>query len=120
MAAGTIATVLANVPWGQLMDLAPKLVEQAQKLTASVRSADPAPVPQAVTEIDELRSTVNGLLTDNADLRAELTRTTELLGALAKTNQTLVAKLALWQQWLWGLTGLSAASLVFALAAVLR
>lgn len=118
--AAAFLTALANVPWGQVIDHAPKLVEQAQRLVANVRGGDAGQkAPAAGSEIAELRAHVAQLAADNADLRADLRQASELLKDFAQANELLVAKLTQWQHWLWGLAGVSAASLVFSIVAIL-
>jgi hypothetical protein len=118
--AAAFLSALANVPWGQMIDLAPKLVEQAQKLAANVRISEADEKrPTPPSELADLRGQIAGLAADNADLRADLSQASDLLNEFARTNQLLVAKLTQWQHWLWALSGVSAASLIFSVVAIL-
>ena len=120
MAASGIALALAKVPWSDVMDLARLGIDQAKRLTAQVKADEPPPAGPALEETYDARAAIERVAADNAELRRELAEASELITRLAETNQTVVAKLQVWQQWLWGLLGLSVASLVFAAIALLR
>ena len=108
MAAGTIITVLSNVPWGQVIDAAPKVAEGATKLWGAVtrRKKDEADLPPstgsaptaAIPPEDALRqmhAEVQALRTSVGDLRDELLAATGLIKQLADQNTVLVQRVEL-------------------------
>ena len=118
MAAGFIAA-LANVPWGQVIEQAPRLVEQAQKLAGNFRGRESTLVlPAQPDPVAELRREVSRLSDDSRELRRDLKQASELLSDLASTNQLLIAKLTQWQRWFWGLAAGTAVSLTLAVIAL--
>lgn len=108
MAAGTIITVLSNVPWGQVIDAAPKVAEGATKLWGAVTrrkkndtdlapragSASSAP-GQPEDSIHHLRADVHALHTSVSELRDELLSATGLIKQLADQNTVLVQRVEL-------------------------
>ena len=103
MALGTIFTVLANVPWGQVIDAAPKVADGATRLWSSVtrRKADTSAQDRidaskeaegtpTGSPIDELQRKFNELQTDVDELKAEMESASELIKALADQNSALV------------------------------
>lgn len=108
MAVGTIFTVLANVPWGQVIDAAPKVADGATRLWNSVtrRKAENAVEDRIVaTEkvesaqvknpIYALQSQVTSLQTTVAQLKDEMEIASELIKALADQNAALITKIEL-------------------------
>ncbi|WP_017757223.1 hypothetical protein, partial [Pseudacidovorax intermedius] len=106
MAAGTLFTVLANIPWGQVVDNAPKVAEGAAKLWASVtrrrQSAEQAaaadaaaPAAQPLTEAGQLRQQVQRLEDAVRDIEAQMQASTELIKSLAEQNTQLIARIEL-------------------------
>lgn len=104
MAAGTLFTVLANIPWGQVVDNAPKVAEGAAKLWCSVtrrrQSAEQAaaadaaaPAAQPVTEAGQLRQQVQRLEDAVRDIEAQMQASTELIKSLAEQNTQLIARI---------------------------
>ena len=49
MSTGVILTVLSNIPWGQLVENAPKLADGAAKLWSTVTGFRKPPLPAAET-----------------------------------------------------------------------
>jgi len=105
MAAGSIIAVLTSVPWGQVMDAAPKLAEGATKLWNTVarrkkkEEEGAAKAPQAgqasATPLDELRTQVATLQGSVDALKDEMQAATELIKALAEQNTALVQRVEL-------------------------
>jgi len=83
MAAGTLLTVLANIPWGQVVDNAPKIADGAVRLWNAVRrkkgGAD-----------DAGRSPLEDLEARTAALEEQVQASSELIKALAEQNAQLV------------------------------
>jgi len=108
MAAGTIITVLSNVPWGQVIDAAPKVAEGATKLWGAVtrrKKNDAEVAPQAgagATGVDvaddslqRLRADAQVLQASVGELREELLSATGLIKQLADQNTILVQRVEL-------------------------
>lgn len=110
MAAGTIITVLSNVPWGQVIDAAPKVAEGATKLWGAVtrrkkNDADLAPQAGAGAgatggdvaddSLQRLRADVQVLQASVGELREELLSATGLIKQLADQNTVLVQRVEL-------------------------
>jgi TolA-binding protein len=106
MAAGTIITVLSNVPWGQVIDAAPKVAEGASKLWGAVTGRKKAEsdrmhaatgadsgVPSGQGEsVPQLRAEVRALQGSVEELREELLEATALIKQLAEQNKVLVQR----------------------------
>jgi len=105
MAAGPIITVLANIPWGQVLDNAPKVANGAMKLWNAVRNRKkpppaeeepPAPATdQNMSEADVLRARLRRLEENIASLDEQMQASTELIKALAEQNTQLVQRIEL-------------------------
>ena len=108
MATGVIFTVLSNIPWGQVIDNAPKVAEGATRLWNSVGSlrkkapaAAPAPAATATpakvppTQAEVLRAQVQMLEADVRNLTEQMQASTELIKALAEQNAQLVQRIEL-------------------------
>lgn len=108
MAAGTIITVLSNVPWGQVIDAAPKVAEGATKLWDAVtrrKKNDAELEPQAGASatggdlpddsFQRLRADVQVLQASVGELREELLSATGLIKELADQNTVLVQRVEL-------------------------
>ncbi len=100
MAAGTIISVLANIPWGQVVDNAPKVADGAARLWKTVRrkNAD-APTeasPQVdahQTQADVLERRLAAMEAQVLSLEEQLGSSAELIKALAEQNTQLVRKI---------------------------
>ncbi len=105
MAAGTILTVLANVPWGQVIDAAPKVADSATKLWKTVRrnkngTSDDELNPLIDSEeknttednISAMRTQVLNLQEEVQQLRAEMNDAAELIKSLADQNTALIQR----------------------------
>jgi outer membrane murein-binding lipoprotein Lpp len=105
MAAGTIISVLTRLPWGQVIDAAPKLAEGATKLWNSVArrkktedegAAAPFQPDQAsATPVEAIRAQVDSLQDSVDALKDEMQAATELIKALAEQNAALIQRVEL-------------------------
>jgi len=103
MAAGSIITVLANIPWGQVVENAPKVANGAMKLWNAVRNrkrptAEEGESPVAAagagqSEADVLRARLLQLEDSVASLQEQMQESSELIKALAEQNTQLVARI---------------------------
>ncbi len=101
MAAGTIISVLANIPWGQVVDNAPKVADGAAKLWKAVRrktsdlsgepDAESADAPK--TEAQALDQRLSAMQAQLLGLEEQLAISAELIQALAEQNTQLVRKI---------------------------
>ncbi|ROH86291.1 hypothetical protein ED236_07595 [Pseudomethylobacillus aquaticus] len=117
MAAGTILTVLANIPWGTVVDNAPKVADGAAKLWNTVSRWNKAGTASG----SRPSATVRTGLSDNASLAARLQSaeesvqhlnqqmqaSTALIKELAEQNTLLVRRVELHRQRLVRLTMIS-------------
>ncbi len=102
MAAGTIFTVLANIPWKTVIENAPKVAEGTVKLWNTVsgwRKSDPvqntptdAPIEQAASTNDALLKRVQALEDSVRHLNEQMQMSSELLKSLAEQNIKLVQR----------------------------
>jgi hypothetical protein len=128
MSTGAILTVLSNIPWGQVMENAPKVADGAAKLwgkvTGSQKSAASAQglggsaSTNAPTETEALRSQLMALETSMKDLEEQMRASSELIKALADQNTQLVQRIELNRVRLRRLSWVAAASGLLLLAAV--
>lgn len=131
MAAGTIITVLSNVPWGQVIDAAPKVAEGATKLWSAVtrrkkNDADLAPQAGAGAtggdvpddSLQRLRADVQVLQASVGDLREELLSATGLIKQLADQNTVLVQRVELHRRRLALVSYLTAGAVTMLVSAV--
>lgn len=106
MSTGAILTVLANIPWGQVVDNAPKVASGAAKLWTAVTgarkqaaSANPeasaAPGAQAPSDLAALTAQVDDLRATVAQLQEQMQASSELIKALADQNTQLVQRVEL-------------------------
>lgn len=105
MSTGAILTVLSNIPWGQVIDNAPKVAEGATKLWNSVglrkkpgpaADADAAEAAQAPLSPNEaLKAQVQGLEAEVRKLSEQMQASSELIKALADQNALLVQRVEL-------------------------
>lgn len=97
MAVGPILAVLSNVPWGQVIDAAPKVADGATKLWNTVRGKkqdEPAALRSVDTQ-DPLRlaqAQIAGLQASVAGLQEEMRTATELIKSLAEQNTALIQR----------------------------
>lgn len=108
MAAGTIITVLSNIPWGQVVDNAPKVADGASKLWNAVvnrkksradsDSSDGGEATAASSEREVLLQRVATLEENVRSLQDQMQASTELIKTLAEQNTTLVQRIELNRQ----------------------
>jgi hypothetical protein len=100
MSTGAILTVLSNIPWGQVVENAPKVADGAAKLWSSVtgfrKKSASASSPTgstgtpALTETEVLRAQVQALEEAVKSLTDQMQASSELIKALADQNTQLV------------------------------
>ena len=108
MAAGSIITVLTNVPWSSVLEAAPKLAEVATKLLNAVirRKKEEAPdqsTPAAIGQVsvievdplEKVRWQISFIQTAVDNLKEEMQSATELIKLLAEQNAVLVQRVEL-------------------------
>ncbi len=105
MAAGTIITVLSNIPWGQVLESAPKVADAAEKLWNAVinrkkgdqqtgaNAKNVVDAAQSDTEI--LKSRLSALEEHVLSLEDQMSASTELIKTLAEQNSQLVRRVEL-------------------------
>jgi hypothetical protein len=96
MSTGAIITVLANIPWGQVIDNAPKVADGAARLWGAVTGSrkPPAPEPgaQPLSEAERLKTQVAALESATLALQEQMRASSELIKALADQNTQLVQR----------------------------
>lgn len=104
MAAGTIITVLSNIPWGQVVENAPKVADGAAKLWNAVtrKKPDQSPDASAKAVVDEAQSDTEvfkrrliAMEEHIHHLEEQMGASAELIKALAEQNTQLVGKIEL-------------------------
>ena len=105
MSTGAILTVLSNIPWGQVVDNAPKVASGAAKLWTAVTGARKQGVPasdatasaqaQEPAELDVLRTHVHELEVTVRHLQEQMQASSEVIKALADQNTQLVQRVEL-------------------------
>jgi hypothetical protein len=96
MSTGAIITVLANIPWGQVIDNAPKVADGAARLWGAVTGARkqtaPEPGAQPLSETERLKAQVVALESATLALEEQMRASSELIKALADQNTQLVQR----------------------------
>ena len=102
MAAGTLFSILANIPWGQVVDNAPRIAESAVKLWAAARRKKSANSPDQDSEADAEQAgsgSLNERLVAMEEhircLEEQMSTSAELIKALAEQNALLVRRFEL-------------------------
>jgi hypothetical protein len=105
MAVGTIFTVLTNIPWGQVVENAPKVAEGALKLWNSVTNRNrqdsiqdkqaTAAADENPSEADRLKTRLFTLEESVGSLQDQMQASSELIKALAEQNTQLVQRIEL-------------------------
>lgn len=105
MAVGTILTVLSNIPWGAVVENAPKVAEGAEKLWKTVtrwKKSDPVQngqidmLPkQSMSETELLSARLMTVEESVRQLNEQMQGSSELLKALAEQNTVLVQRIEL-------------------------
>jgi conjugal transfer/entry exclusion protein len=111
-----LTTILSNIPWGQVVESAPKIAQGAGRLWDNVknRGAEPAdPTSTGTTELPTdlqlLQSRTQALESQVHALRDEMRISAQLVKQLAEQNEQLVERMQALQQrqrrlvWLGGL-----------------
>ncbi len=105
MSTGAIFTVLSNIPWGQVVDNAPKVASGAAKLWTAVTGggrqdapeseAPASPLAPEPPALDALKTQVRELERTVHDLQGQMQASSELIRALADQNTQLVQRVEL-------------------------
>lgn len=104
MAAATIISVLSNIPWGQVVENAPKVADGAARLWKAVtlKKQDQSPDTNAnavldtsQSEADLLRNRLVAIEEHVFRLEEQMGASAELINALAEQNTQLVGKIEL-------------------------
>jgi hypothetical protein len=100
MSTGAIFTVLSHIPWGQVVENAPKVADGAARLWSTVTGFRTKATPddenaasagsRAPTEADALRARVESLEEAVRHLSEQMQASSELIKALADQNTQLV------------------------------
>lgn len=111
MAIGWVS-VLKMVPWGDVIDNAPKVAQGAKKLWQSVvKKPDAAPgatagVDAAVVapaSAEQLQQQLLALQDRVAELHQQMLTSSELIQSLAEQNTQLIRRVEVNRRYLWGL-----------------
>jgi len=105
MSTGTILTVLSNIPWGQVVENAPKVADGAARLWNSVTSfrksavspsqINNSPSTKPPSEAEVLRLHVEALEETVRNLQEQMQASSEVIKALADQNTQLVNRIEL-------------------------
>ena len=105
MAVGTLITVLSNIPWGQVVENAPKVADGAVKLWNSVTHRNKpdtiqerqaaAAADEAPSEADRLKARLLELEDGVTSLQDQMQASSALIKALAEQNTQLVQRIEL-------------------------
>lgn len=97
MAAGTIITILSNIPWGQVVENAPKVADGAARLWNAVTRKKPGQSPDTNTKpgADVAPSETEVLMKRLEAMEEQMRASAELIKALAEQNTQLVRKIEL-------------------------
>jgi hypothetical protein len=103
MSTGAILTVLSHIPWGQVVDNAPKVADGAARLwstvtgfrTKATEGTAASAAATAPTETEAFRARVDALEETVRHLSEQMQASSELIKALADQNAQLVQTLEL-------------------------
>jgi hypothetical protein len=105
MAVGTLLTVLAKIPWGQVVESAPMVADAAAKLWSSASNrrrqglddaaTAPGPADATPTQTDVLEARLRALDDSVQQLHEQMQASSELIKALAEQNALLVQRIEL-------------------------
>lgn len=104
MAAGAIISVLSNIPWGQVVENAPKVADGAARLWKAVtrKKSDQSPeananagAEAAQSETEILKRRLAAMEEHILHLEEQMGASAELIRALAEQNTQLVKKIEL-------------------------
>ena len=105
MAAGTVLTVLSNIPWGQVIDAAPRIAEGAGRLWEAARNLrktrapepegpDASGAPQAQpTESERMQARIADLEATVQAMREQMQASAQVVKELADQNALLVQRI---------------------------
>ncbi len=102
MAAGTVITVLSNIPWGQVVDAAPKVAEGASRLWEAAKNfRKPKPAPETSssptsgqpTEAEQLQGRLSALEGSIQELREQMQASAGVIKDLANQNALLIQRI---------------------------
>jgi hypothetical protein len=110
-----LGTVLANIPWGQVVESAPKIAQGAGRLWETVRKPTPPSEasPEAPSELQQLQLQAQALTAQVQSLEDEMRATAQLVKDLAEQNAMLVQRMQAQQRqarWALGLGAVALAS----------
>lgn len=95
-------SVLQAVPWGQVIDNAPKVVDGAKKFWSAVAKRPPMdegvavdmqPAEDETVPLKALRQRISILEKSNAELRQQMLASSELIKSLADQNAQLIRRI---------------------------
>lgn len=103
MAAGSIISILSNLPWGQVIEAAPTVADGATKLWNAVakrkKEEEPSPTQSLESsqadDLQQLRAQVSAMHNAVESLKEEMQAASELIKALAEQNTALVQRVEL-------------------------
>ncbi|MBI1285561.1 MAG: hypothetical protein GC183_14710 [Thiobacillus sp.] len=102
MAVGTLITVLSNIPWGQVVENAPKVADGAVKLWNSVTNRNKPDAIQGSqaaaeppSEADRLKARLLALEDGVTSLQDQMQASSALIKDLAEQNTQLVQRIEL-------------------------
>ena len=103
MAAGSIISILSNLPWGQVIEAAPKVAEGATKLWNAVarqkKEEEPNPAENfespPADDLQQLHAQVSAMHGAVESLKEEMQAASALIKALAEQNTALVQRVEL-------------------------
>lgn len=104
MAAGTIISVLSNIPWGQVVENAPKVADGAARLWNAVTRKKPGQSPDAnakavvdaaQSDTEVMKRRLVAMEEHILRLEEQMGASAELIKALAEQNTQLVRKIEL-------------------------
>ena len=104
MSTGAILAVLSNIPWGQVVENAPRVADGAAKLWASVTSfrkssstnqINDSISKKPLSETEALRLRLQSMEETVHGLEEQMQASSELIKALADQNTQLVARIEL-------------------------
>lgn len=105
MAAGTVITVLSNIPWGTVIDAAPRIADGAGRLWEAARNLRRPKTPEApdaeatadppISDTARLQSRVDELEAAVQAMREQLQASAQVVKELADQNALLVQRIDL-------------------------
>lgn len=103
MSTGAILTVLSHIPWGQVVENAPKVADGAARLWSTVTgfrtkagdATSESAGTKSPTDSDALRTRIEALEETVRNLSEQMQASSELIKALADQNAQLVQRIEL-------------------------